>query len=54
VLASIIRADGTYIWSPTGVSSKSLTVRCDLPATYSGAMLKTYIFGLVAADPAFA
>jgi hypothetical protein len=46
-LDSILNTDGTLAWS-----SRSLTVRCDIPANYTGAYLKNYQFGLVAANPA--
>jgi hypothetical protein len=45
-LDSILNTDGTLSWS-----GRSLTVRCDIPVTYTGAFLKNYQFGLVAADP---
>jgi hypothetical protein len=53
-LQSIEQADGTYTWTPTGQTLKTLTVRCDVAVTFSGSngpILKTYTFGLVAADP---
>lgn len=51
---SIIRADGTYSWTPTGGALHTITVRCDIPVNYPGGFLKTYLFGLVAADPTIA
>ncbi len=51
---SIENANGTYTWTPSGYSAKSLVVRCDLLPTFPGANLKKYIFGLVAANPAIA
>ncbi len=50
-LASIIRADGTLTWTPTGGTAKSLIVRHDVPCQFNGAWQKAFIFGLVAADP---
>jgi hypothetical protein len=57
-LASIIAANGTLAWNPTGsVGAKSLTVRNEIPLDirYSdNYMVSTFSFGLVsaAADPA--
>jgi len=43
---------GTYEWTPTGSTLHSITVRCDVLPTYSGAAYnKQYTFGLVAIDP---
>lgn len=50
---SNIRADATLQWTPTGGSSRTLTVRCDVTPTFSGSFQKNYLFGLVAADPAW-
>lgn len=54
-LDAILRADGTWAWTPTGQAARSLTVRCDVPAQFStwagNPMVKAFIFGLVAADP---
>ena len=50
-LDAILRDDGTFAWTPPGQSAHSLTVRCDVPAKFSGSFRKTFIFGLVAADP---
>lgn len=52
---AILTADGTLGWTPSGQSARSLTVRCFMPvrmAPWAGfPMYKTFIFGLVAADP---
>lgn len=53
-LESIEDADGTFAITPTGLSTMSLTVRCDVPVTFAGLLVKTFLFGLVAADPDFA
>lgn len=54
-LLSIQSADGTLTWTRTGDVERGLAaVRCDITATYAGGMQKTYIFGLVAADPTIA
>lgn len=53
-LDAILRADGTWTWTPSGQSSRSLTVRCDVPVQFSGGLSlspRAFIFGLVAADP---
>lgn len=50
-LDAIVRADGTFTWSPTGVAARSLTVRCDVPVAFSGSSVKKFIFGLVAGNP---
>jgi hypothetical protein len=50
-LGQILRADGTFSWTPPGQTAHSLTVRCDVPVSFQGTFQKTYIFGLVAADP---
>jgi hypothetical protein len=51
MLDSILRADGTFAWTPTGQTERSLTVRCDVPVSFTGTRQKAFIFGLVAADP---
>jgi hypothetical protein len=51
-LESIENADGTYVWTPTGLAAKTLTVRCDINVTYTGKLVKDFAFGLVAANPA--
>lgn len=43
---------GTYVWTPAGSGAKTITVYCEIPATYTGANQKNYLFGLVAANPA--
>jgi hypothetical protein len=53
-LDAILRADGTFAWTPPGQTAHSLTVRCDVPVAFSGTFQKTFIFGLVAADPTIA
>jgi hypothetical protein len=50
-LGQILRADGTFSWTPPGQTAHSLTVRCDVPVSFTGAFQKGFIFGLVAADP---
>ena len=50
-LDQILRADGTFAWTPPGQTVHSLTVRCDVPVSFSGAFQKQFIFGLVAGDP---
>jgi hypothetical protein len=53
-LEAIENADGTWAWTPTGQTSHSVTVRCDIPIVYSGGQgggPKSFIFGLVAANP---
>jgi hypothetical protein len=50
-LGAILRADGEFSWTPPGQTAHSLTVRCDVPVSFSGSFQKTFIFGLVAADP---
>lgn len=52
-LASIQSADGTLQFTPTGGSSRTLTVRNDIPASYTGGFVKNFLFGLVAANPNF-
>ena len=43
---------GTYEWTPSGSSLHSITVRCDILPTFSGAAYaKKYMLGLVAIDP---
>lgn len=53
-LESILRDDGTLSWTPLGLAARSLTVRHEVtfeaPETENYA-LKTFTFGLVAADP---
>lgn len=50
-LESIIDADGTLSWTPAGQGGRSLTVRHNIPCEFRGIELKTFTFGLVAADP---
>jgi hypothetical protein len=50
-LNSILRADGTLGWTPTGLSARSLTVRNDEPCRFAGTWIKDFIFGLVAGNP---
>ena len=50
-LTSILRADGTLAWTPAGQGARSLTVRYEIPCEFSGVELKTFTFGLVAANP---
>ncbi len=52
-LDSILQANGTLTWTPTGGGARSLTVRCEIPLKTSGYFLKRFIFGLVAANPNF-
>lgn len=54
VLRGILRADGTLSYTPTGGSAVSLTVRCDMGATFTGGFVKQFSFGLVAANPDWA
>lgn len=53
-LDQIVRTNGIFAWTPPGQSEHSLTVRCDVPVTFSGTFQKAFIFGLVAADPTIA
>jgi hypothetical protein len=51
-LDDIVKQDGSYVWTPPGSSAHTLTVRCDVPATFAtNGLLSTFIFGLVAANP---
>jgi hypothetical protein len=53
-LESIIRADGTLSWTPTGGSPRSLTVRSEVPVEFTATddyLMKHFVFGLVAANP---
>lgn len=51
-LEAIRNADGTLTWTPTGGAGKTLsTLRHDSPCEFSGAWIKTFVFGLVAANP---
>jgi hypothetical protein len=52
-LESILQADGTLAWTPQGQAARSLTVRHQgaPPLDFSGIELKTFVFGLVAANP---
>jgi hypothetical protein len=49
-LTSIMNADGTYSWDDGG-TTRTVTVRCDQQAVIAGTWLKSYVFGLVAANP---
>lgn len=53
-LDAIMAADGTFAWTPLGLSSRSLTVRHDVTVEFvsiENFILKQFTFGLVAADP---
>lgn len=53
-LTSILRADGTLTWTPQGLSTRTLTVRCDVPLDTdhdANWTVATFAFGLVAANP---
>lgn len=52
-LESILAADGTLTWTPSGGSLRTLTVRNELPFESNGGWLKSFSFGLVAATPTF-
>lgn len=52
-LEEILEADGTLSWTPTGLSARSLTVRYEIPLRTNGAWVKTFQFGLVAANPSW-
>jgi hypothetical protein len=51
ILAGPGYADGTLSWAG---GTRTLTVRCEIPIEFSGAYPKTYVYGLVAADPTIA
>lgn len=48
---SLIQADGTLQWMPAGQASRTLTVRLEQPLETDGVELKTWTFGLFAANP---
>lgn len=53
-LESILQADGTLSWTvplTAGTDSRSLTVRNEIPVEFRGIELKTFVFGLIAANP---
>lgn len=53
-LESIIQADGTLAWTPSGGSASSLTVRHNIQLDYSpqeNYVIMGFVFGLIAADP---
>jgi hypothetical protein len=53
-LESILQADGTLAWTPTGLTARSLTVRHSVPLEcphQDNYLLRAFNFGLVAADP---
>ena len=52
-LNSILAADGTLGWTPSGGAAKTLTVRHEIPFTTQGYWLKTFVLGLVSANPVF-
>lgn len=49
-LESILAANGTLVWTPSGGSARTLAVRCDVGVTFAGGFLKTFAFGLVSAN----
>jgi hypothetical protein len=50
-LNSIYAADGTLSWTPSGGSQRNLRVRHDEALQIRGGWQKSFVFGLVAADP---
>lgn len=50
-LESILDVDGTLGWTPAGGSARLLTVRNEIPLEFRGIELKTFTFGLIAANP---
>ena len=48
-LVSILDTDGTYSFVVDG-ATYTITVRCEITATFTGLAVKSYLFGLVAAD----
>jgi hypothetical protein len=42
---------GTYSWTPSGLGMKNLTVRNDIAINFTGKLVKSFVFGLVAANP---
>lgn len=53
-LEDIQSADGTFSWTvqlTSGPDARSLTVRCEIPVEFTGIELKTFTFGLIAANP---
>ena len=54
-LFSCLRNDATWSWTPTGLGTRNLTVRNDLACSFTGSSLgefvKSFSFGLVAANP---
>ena len=54
MMESILRADGTLTYTPTGAGARSLTVRHDIPLEFrhvENYLLISFTFGLVAAEP---
>lgn len=52
-LDGMLASDGTFTITPVGHSAMVLTVRCEIPVVFSGSFQKTFLFGLIAANPAF-
>ena len=50
-LESIEDTDGTLAWTPAGLSARLLVVRNEIPVEFRGIELKTFTFGLIAANP---
>ena len=54
-LEAIQSADGTWAWTPAGQSSRTLTVQQEIAVEFTSVanfpMLKTFSFGLIAANP---
>ncbi len=48
---SLLNADGTLAWTVQGGAPHSITVRTEMSAVYSGGLVKSYAFGLYAANP---
>lgn len=50
-LEAIELADGTFSITPTGLTVMSWTVHCELALSTTGALLKGFLFGLLAVNP---
>lgn len=45
---------GTWSWTPTGMGTYSVTVKCDVMPTFPGeGIIKQFVFGLVSGDSSY-
>ena len=51
ILTYMLTNNGTYQWLSSDGITRTVTGRCEIGAEFPGKWLKSYVFGLVCADP---